>query len=118
MTKLLVETTGDFGLVDPNNAAVINWNRPTVVQDTPFVQQRAAAGQIKVLDNQIPDDVTDEQWVDYYNESFVDGKLDLDLARAAVKSKPEDTPTPPAEDEDKQPRRRGRQPQNNQPDEE
>jgi hypothetical protein len=36
--KLLVETTGNFGLYDLNARQVIQANRPTVVGNTPFIQ--------------------------------------------------------------------------------
>lgn len=82
MKKLLVETTGNFSLIDGTRGLVdIRSTRPTVVVSTSFVQNRIALGQIKVL-AELPEEATDEDWVKFLEES--DG--DVDLARESFVS--------------------------------
>lgn len=47
--KLLVETTGDFMLVDYGQGVDIESHRPSVVVSTSFVQSNIALGRLKVL---------------------------------------------------------------------
>ena len=66
--KILVETTGEFQLVDPFTAELIPSHRPGVVTATQFVEGRCARGEVKVL-AQLQDNATDEEFVNYWKES-------------------------------------------------
>ncbi len=68
--KVLIETTGDFQLLDYNQARglVIRADRPTVSEQNEFVHSRAAIGQIKVL-GQINDEATNEEFDGYWKDS-------------------------------------------------
>jgi hypothetical protein len=76
MSKLIVETTGSFMLV-MHDGDVIQWNRPSVVRTSTFLQERIANGQIRVLIDDVPDTATDEAFAEF----FADSK-DLDSAAA------------------------------------
>lgn len=106
MTKQLVITTGTFELVDYSGTTttLIGNTRPVVVEKTSFIQARAAAGQLKVLDTELPDEATDEEFAKYWNES--DG--DQPLAVEAFKSSFGKTEDDDDGDEEKKPTRRGR----------
>jgi hypothetical protein len=106
MTKQLVITTGQVELVDYSGAqtTLIGNTRPVVVEKTSFIQARAAAGQLKVLDTELPDTATDEEFAQYWKES--DG--DQALAISAFKSTREDED----DDKDDKPARRGRRAKN------
>lgn len=80
--KLLIETTGNFLLIDFNqNGAHINSNRPTVIGKSAFIDQRMAMGQIKLFSNAIPDIVTDIQFEKYWASCLrEDGTVDKELA--------------------------------------
>lgn len=103
MAKQLVVTTGDFELVDYSGSetVIIGKTRPVVVDNTSFIQARAAAGQIRVLETDLPDDATDEEFAGYWKES--DG--DQPLAVEAYKSSFTSESTKPKEET-----RRGRKP--------
>lgn len=75
--KLLLETTGDFMLVDPQTNSEIAWNRPSVCAMSGFIQMRMAAGQLKVIANDLDDSATDDEFVKFVAES----KGDLELAK-------------------------------------
>lgn len=55
--KLLVETTGNFGLYDLQHRQVIQANRPTVVENTNFIQVNRG-GKLQVLEI-LADDASD-----------------------------------------------------------
>lgn len=76
LMKLLIETTGDFLLLDPSSGLEIHWNRPTVSPMTNYIQHRMAFGQLNVIANDLGDDATDEEFEKY----FLDSKRDQDLA--------------------------------------
>lgn len=75
---IILETTGDFGLVDPSNGAYIQPFRPTVAKVTAFIQQRIATNQIRVLSDPLPDDANDADFAKFLQDS--DGKVDLAVA--------------------------------------
>lgn len=82
MSKLLVETTGEFELVDfDQNGAIVAHDRPSVVFASTFIQSRTSLGQIRVLDN-LTDEATDEEFAKYVKDS--DG--DIELAISAFKT--------------------------------
>lgn len=83
MSKLLIETTGDFMLMDNSTGAEIHWNRPTVCPRSNFIGARTAMGQIKVLSNELSEDATDEE----FGAFLLDSKNDKELAVSAFISK-------------------------------
>ncbi len=91
MTKLLVETTGSFILIDFENGTEIQDGRPTVVSESSFVSARAALGQIRVLDT-LTDDATDEEFAKYFKESNGDTELAISAFKTSFSSSAE-TPT-------------------------
>lgn len=73
--KVLLETTGKFSLTDPSaRNVVIRSSRPTVVEKTTFVHQRAILGQLRHLGD-VNDDATDAEFKNYLTES--DGNVQL-----------------------------------------
>ncbi len=74
--KYLVETTGDFMLIDPDGTQ-IRHDGYSVVKHSPFIQERVVAGQIRTV-AEVNDEATDTDWLDYVKDS--DGDLDLALA--------------------------------------
>ena len=68
--KMLVETSGKFMLSDMTVAPAqeIVSRRPSVVQNSHFVQQRVSLGQVQIL-GELNDDATDEEFQAYWKES-------------------------------------------------
>lgn len=73
--KVLVETTGNFMLIDSASKTQIHVHRPTLVPVTSFVELRLANGQLRVLLNNVPDSVTDSDWKEFLDESHGDKAL-------------------------------------------
>lgn len=61
--KAIVETVGDHMYIDPTNGQVIEHDRPTVVTLTPFVSQKIADGEIKLLTPNLPKQASDEDFL-------------------------------------------------------
>ena len=78
--KLLIETTGAFQLMDPNNGSVVRHEGYTVVEVTPFIQERLTGNLLTIA--QLSDEATDKEWLAYLAESAGD----VDLAVEAFKS--------------------------------
>ena len=68
-TKMLVETTGPFCLVDVKTKQTIQSSRPTVISPTQFFNQRLGYGQIRVLVVDLIDEATDEILETYIKEA-------------------------------------------------
>lgn len=66
--KMLVETSGQFQLQDMNVNPLISAHRPTVVENTNFVQHRVALDQIKIL-GKLKDEATNEDFMGYMKDS-------------------------------------------------
>lgn len=67
--KALVETVGDFQLVDFNhNRQTVPSERPAVVVLSKFIQERVSAGQIRVI-TQVGEEATDDEFLNYWKES-------------------------------------------------
>lgn len=93
---LLVETTGPFMLTDPLTKTEIQWNRPTVVRDSYFIHARASIGQISVLLNDVPDHITDDDFVGFYTESLNDKELAVASFHSWYSAEPEFNLRPPS----------------------
>lgn len=63
MTKALVETTGNFQLLCQQTAQLVPFNRPAVVEMSVFLTARAGLGQLRVLENMLSEEATDEALV-------------------------------------------------------
>lgn len=93
MPKLLVETTGEFELVDFSyNQAIVAHDRPSVVEATTFIQTRTSLGQIRVLDT-LTDEATDAEFEKYFKDSDKDVELAIDAFKTAYSSSNETTST-------------------------
>jgi len=93
MPKLLVETTGEFELVDfTANGAIVAFNRPSVVEATTFIQSRTSNGQIRVLDT-LTDEATDAEFEKYFNDSDKDVELAISAFKTSFSSSNETTTT-------------------------
>lgn len=103
MPKILVETTGEFELVDfTNGGSIIAHDRPSVAEATTFVQSRTSIGQVRVLDT-LTDEATDEEFAKYVAESEGDIELAISAFKTAFSSSNTTTTT-------KQEMKRGRKP--------
>lgn len=104
MAKQLVVTTGNFELVDysGSNTTVIGPSRPVVVDNTTFIQGRAAAGQLRVLETDLDDAANDEEFAKYWKESEGDQPLAIEAYKSSFGSA--------AEKPKEEPRRQGRKP--------
>ena len=76
--KILVETSGPFHLTDPSNGNEALFDRPCLMAVTGFISQRLAIGQLKVLLPEVPDEITDADWLKLWDKA--------DTAEGAVKS--------------------------------
>ena len=80
--KLLVETTGNFLLINPLNGQEIHYNRPTVVEPSGFITNHIGILNIKVLSNELPDEASDAEFAAWYAEA---GDKDLAVASYIAK---------------------------------
>lgn len=93
MAKILIETTGQFELVDFSQAGlVVQANRPTVSSDdSSFISSRASIGQVKTLAT-LSDEATDEEFEKYWTESksevkHKEGASEDEVAQAEAEAK-------------------------------
>ncbi|BCJ91785.1 hypothetical protein IZ6_25200 [Terrihabitans soli] len=100
--KLIVETTGDFQLLDPTNGKVIRYDGLTVTDESPFLSSRAAIGQVRVV-AQVNDEATDEELRKYAEECKGDQTLLLESFLASYGVEVEGQPEP-----EKAPKKRGK----------
>lgn len=80
--KLVVETTGDFQLVHPEQQELARASGYSVVEKAQFWGGWQAAGQL-IIKGQVNDEATDAEWLETVRESTVDGVPDLELALAS-----------------------------------
>lgn len=74
MTKCIVETTGEFGLVN-NDYSAIHSHRPTVTRKTQLVEIKIAERQLRMLASTLPDQANDEDFYKVWLDSDKDAKL-------------------------------------------
>ncbi|MGO4302251.1 hypothetical protein [Cupriavidus sp. RAF12] len=67
MSKSIVETTGSFELVEPNQS--VPYNRPAVVEQTHFLTVRQELGQVRVLAVGLDKEATDVEFAQYLKDS-------------------------------------------------
>lgn len=84
--KCIVETTGEFELLDMSSIPMANIkaNRPTVVIKTGFIDAQRTEGNLKVLAVGLPMDAEDKDFGDLFNN---DAKKDKQLAIKSFCSK-------------------------------
>jgi hypothetical protein len=66
--KLLVETIGDITLIDMNQGLELRWNRPTVAKPSPFISLKQADGQLRVLESDLDESASDEEFGKFWAE--------------------------------------------------
>lgn len=71
--RMIVETTGDFQLVDAETGFLVRFDRPSVPPVTSFIQAMAGS-KLRILGN-VSDEATDEEFEVYLKESGGDVKL-------------------------------------------
>lgn len=86
--KLLVNPTGPHMYMDMNHGQVIHSHRPSVVQNSQYIQTLLAAQKIENLSVKVQDEATDED----FNKFFLESDRNVDLAVSAFLSKYEDKP--------------------------
>lgn len=94
--KYLVETSGNFMLIDQSVEVEIQHDRPTIVIPTAFIHAAAARGQLKILRNDMPEESNDSDFAGYWAE---DQKLAVEaylskFSPDAVQDPIEPTPDP------------------------
>ncbi|MBN9548149.1 MAG: hypothetical protein J0H31_04500 [Alphaproteobacteria bacterium] len=78
MIKLLAETKGSFQLHDlAHKGQRIQARRPSVVENSHFIQDRIGRGQVRIIAELKPH-ATDEDFVGYRKESEGDDQLAID----------------------------------------
>lgn len=68
MTKLLVETKGDFFLNDRSTGCQIEEFRPSVVVHSSFLERFISNGTVRVLENELSDEASDEAFLEFWKE--------------------------------------------------
>lgn len=93
MSKLLVETTGSFMLLDPIGQE-IPFNRAAVVESSNFINLQVALDKIRIL-GKLKDEAADAEFVAYWRECDGDGPMAVEsflskfsVDAVAEKSKP------------------------------
>lgn len=66
--KLLVETIGNITLMDMGQGVEVRWNRPTVVSRSPFISLKQADGQIRILESDLDESASDEEFAKFWLE--------------------------------------------------
>lgn len=89
--KVIAETIGNIELMDSVHRDVLPWDRPAIITWSNFWESRTGKGQIKVIQPNLPDAASDEEFQDYLREAE-----NVDLAVASFVSKFEEPkPKPP-----------------------
>lgn len=86
--KIVVETRGDFMLVDVTTRAEIGIRRPTLVPFSSFIDSRIARRELKNHMTGFPDQATDKEFQEFLSES----EGDVELACASYMAKFEPSP--------------------------
>lgn len=61
--KMLVETSGSFMLQDMQSGEVVSNSRPSVVSNSSFFASRIVIKHLNLLVPDVPDSITDDEWV-------------------------------------------------------
>lgn len=67
--KHLVETSGQFMLVDPYTRTTIRHDRPTVARVSEFLVERVARGDIKIIVQELPEQANDAELYEFIAEA-------------------------------------------------
>lgn len=79
--KVIAKTTSSILLLDPTTRDILPAGRPAVITWTQFFQARTGLGQIEVLQNGLPNEANDADFLQYLKEAE-----DEDLAIASYAS--------------------------------
>lgn len=74
--KALVKTLGSYMIMDisqRNN--IVEAERPSVIEMTAFMHHRSAVNQIQVIEKDLPEDATDENFLSFWKDAEGDEKL-------------------------------------------
>jgi len=87
MIKLLVETKGSFQLHDlAHRGQMIQARRPSVVENSHFIQDRIGRGQVSIL-GELQEEASDEDFAQYWRDAKnKDGERDRQFAIDAFMS--------------------------------
>ena len=88
--KVLVETTSNIMLLDPNTGDAIDDVVPTLTVWTAFLEARAGLGQVRVLHRGFTEDATNDEWLEYLKAC--EGKLDMAIQSFVSKYGLQDAP--------------------------
>lgn len=97
--KQIVQTTGNFMLVEPSTREVVESSRPCVVSKTSFFAERIGLNQLSSL-GEVPDEASDIEFRDYWRDCGKDA--DMAVSSYIAKFQPE------AEEEPEEPKRQTR----------
>lgn len=79
--KQIVETTGNFMLIEPHTRETVEPNRPCVVSKTKFFSERMGVGELKYLCD-VPDTVTDLDFAKVFKEQNGDAEAAVNEFRS------------------------------------
>jgi hypothetical protein len=85
--KIIVKTTGSFSLYDPETLEPVNKERPHLVSNSQFFLLRMAAGQLKLLADNLPEHASDKDWADCLKQCDGDLELALEAFKAEMLAK-------------------------------
>lgn len=102
--KMIVESTGDFMLMDVITGAVVEPDRPAVVPEGAFVANQVAIGQLRILHTGLSDDATDAEFAGWLAAAE---DRDLAIASFASKFEPKQSEAEPVSAPEKPKRSRG-----------
>jgi hypothetical protein len=91
--KYLVETSGDFMLLDIATGVEISESRPSVVRPTAFVTACATRGQLRMLHNDLPDEASDADFAEFW---AADKAIAVDAYMAKFSAEAIEDPIEPA----------------------
>lgn len=86
--KILLETEGPFSYVDPITRSELSSFRPSVVQTSEFINTLTAGRKVKIIENELMDEATDEEFKKFWVESDKDRSLAIDSFLAKFSAKP------------------------------
>ena len=78
MTKVLLETTSNIFLIDPNTGHEIDDQIPTLTVWTAFLEQRAGLGQVRVLHRGFKEEASNADWVEHLKAAGPDMQFAID----------------------------------------
>lgn len=98
--KMIVETVGPYMLLGStmNGSDAVEHNRPCVVVATTYIQLKAAAGVVKILKQDLPDEANDADFAGFWAECEGDVDLAVESYVSSFEPKPAKAPKAPKPD--------------------